>query len=77
VVARTGVDATAVVVIAEDAVTWRDSSIGCPQDGMQYLQVLTDGTRIVLEAAGQRFEYHRGGRRDLFHCPAPQPPVGE
>lgn len=77
VVARTGVDVAAVRVIAEDAVTWRDSSIGCPQKGMEYMQVLTEGTRIIVEAAGQRFEYHRGGRRDLFYCAAPHPPVGE
>lgn len=77
VVARTGVDAAAVTVVAEDAVTWRDSSIGCPQKGMQYLQVLTEGTRIIVEADGQRFEYHRGGRRDLFYCATPHPPVGE
>jgi hypothetical protein len=44
---------------------------------MQYLQVLTEGTRIIVEADGRRFEYHRGGQRDLFYCAAPRPPVGE
>jgi hypothetical protein len=77
VVARTGVDAAAVTLIAQDDVTWRDSSIGCPQEGMEYLQVLTEGTRVIVEADGQRFEYHRGGRRDLFYCASPHPPVGE
>ena len=77
VVVRTGADPSTVVVVAEDEVTWRDSSIGCPQKGMAYLQVLTEGLRIILEVDGQRYQYHRGGRRDLFYCGDPQPPVGE
>jgi hypothetical protein len=77
VVRRTGADPTEVIVVADEAVTWRDAGIGCPQKGMQYLQVLTDGTRIVLELDGRRFNYHAGGRRDLFYCATPQPPVGE
>ena len=63
--------------MANEEVTWRDSAVGCPQKGMSYLQVLTDGTRIILQVGGRRFDYHAGGRRDLFYCANPQPPVGE
>ena len=29
---------------------------------------VTDGVRIVLEADGQRYEYHAAGRRPVFFC---------
>jgi hypothetical protein len=77
VVRRTGAEPAEVVVVANEEVTWRDASVGCPQKGMSYMQVLTDGTRIILQVGGRRFEYHAGGRRDVFYCANPQPPVGE
>lgn len=77
VVARVGVDPAAVTVVVQDEVTWRDSSVGCPQKGMEYLQVLTDGRRIILDVEGRQFHYHAGGQRELFYCAIPQPPVGE
>jgi hypothetical protein len=76
-VERAGVAEDAIVVVSSENVTWRDSSLGCPQRDMQYMQVLTDGVRIVLEVDGQRYEYHGGGRRSVFYCATPEPPVGE
>ncbi len=72
---RSGVDPADVEVVSDEEVTWRDSSAGCPQKGMQYLQVITDGRRIVLAVGTRRFEYHSGGTRDLFFCANPQPPL--
>lgn len=39
-------------------VEWSDSSLDCPQPGMEYLQVITPGYRIRLAAGGQEYEYH-------------------
>ncbi len=73
---RSGADPGDVEVISDEEVTWRDSGAGCPQKGMQYLQVITDGRRIVLAVGARRFEYHSGGNRDLFFCANPEPPLG-
>ena len=54
-------------------VTWRDSSIGCPRPDMQYMQVLTNGARIVLRANGVLYHYHSGGSRAPFLCARPSP----
>lgn len=40
------------------SVTWNDSSLGCPEPGMMYLQVLTPGYKILLEAEGEVYNYH-------------------
>lgn len=56
--ARLGVDVEEVQIKAFEAVEWPDSSLGCPEPGRMYLQVITPGYRINLQAAGQSYEYH-------------------
>ncbi|MDH3587579.1 MAG: hypothetical protein OEQ30_10870 [Gammaproteobacteria bacterium] len=56
-------------------VTWRDGSVGCPRPGMLYKQVLVNGSLIILEANGVRYEYHSGDGRGPFYCADPEPPV--
>jgi hypothetical protein len=67
--ARLGIAADAVVVVEASAVTWGDSSMGCPEPGMRYLTQLVDGALVVLEAEGRRFQYHGGD--PLFLCEHP------
>lgn len=55
---RLAIAPDAVQVRAVEAVEWPDASLGCPQPGMMYAQVITPGYRIVLEAAGKTYEYH-------------------
>jgi hypothetical protein len=45
-------------------VEWSDSSLGCPQPGMDYLQVITPGYLILLEVNAQTYEYH--SNRDTY-----------
>lgn len=55
-------------LIEAKAVVWPDSSLGCPQPGMQYLQVPEDGAFVILQAEELNYEYHTGGSRGLFLC---------
>jgi hypothetical protein len=57
------------------AVIWPDASLGCPQQGMLYAQVLQEGARIVLRAGDTLYAYHSGGARAPFLCENPTPPV--
>lgn len=70
---RLRLDPTVVTVVSVEQVTWRDASAGCPEPGMMYAQVLTDGARIILEAAGTRYVYHSTATRRPFLCENPQP----
>lgn len=54
---RLGIAKSAVKVLLVEAVEWPDASLGCPQPGMMYGQVITPGYRIVLEAAGRSYDY--------------------
>lgn len=70
---KLGVDAGDIGIVEAAYVTWRDSSIGCPRPDMQYMQVLTNGARIVLRANGVLYHYHSGGNRAPFLCARPSP----
>jgi len=47
---------------------WPDGSLGCPQSGMEYAQVLQEGYLIRLEAGGVVYNYHGGGQNPPFLC---------
>jgi hypothetical protein len=51
-----------ITLIRAEPVDWPDSSLGCPQPGMMYLQMVTPGYRLVLAAGGatvaSQIEYH-------------------
>ncbi len=56
-----------------EEVVWPDRGLGCPRPGVVYPQVPQDGVLIVLEAAGQRHQYHGGAGREPFLCASPKP----
>ncbi|MDX1520914.1 MAG: hypothetical protein R3264_04765 [Anaerolineae bacterium] len=53
-----GVSATDIRLLAMEAVDWSDASLGCPEEGMMYAQVITPGFLMTFEAAGTRYIYH-------------------
>jgi hypothetical protein len=69
---RLGLSEADIEVTAAYLVTWPDASLGCPQPGMQYAQVVTDGAVIELTANDTVYKYHMGGTRYRpFLCETP------
>lgn len=54
---RLGISQEVITVVSAEAVTWNDSSLGCPIEGMMYTQVLTPGYQIILMAKGVEYDY--------------------
>jgi hypothetical protein len=48
----------AVRVVSVQPVQWRDSSLGCARGGGMYMQVITPGYRILIQAGDDLLEYH-------------------
>ena len=69
------VPADDIILLQAESVTWPDGSLGCPQEGMQYAQVLTPGYLIRLSYGDQEFEYHAGRGTTVIYCETPSPPV--
>ena len=60
-----------IAVVQTQAVDWPDSALGCPQPGMGYMQVITPGYRVVLQASGRQFHYHTNQRVHFVLCKQP------
>jgi hypothetical protein len=60
-----------------EAVTWRDGSLGCPEPGVMYIQVLIDGYWVVLRVGDQTYDFRVGSQGDFRLCPPGrgQPPL--
>ena len=65
---RLGMASADVQLVSVEAVEWSDTSLGCPQPGMMYAQVITPGYRVVLEAGGQTYTYHTDEGRFVVLC---------
>lgn len=50
-------------VVAVESVDFSDASLGAPEPGMTYAQVITSGARIELQVEQEVFIYHAGGNR--------------
>ena len=64
-----------ILLVETMAVEWSDSSLDCPQPGMDYVQVTTPGYRIVLQVNGQSYEYHTNRDTYFVYCENQVPPI--
>lgn len=72
--ARRGLEPAAIAVVLVEAVEWPDGSLGCPEPGRAYPQVITPGWRILLQAAGETVAYHANAAGTVVVlCPRPRP----
>lgn len=65
---RLDVDERTIAVVSAESVTWPDGALGCPESGKMYTQALVEGSRIVLEYAGDSYDYHAGSDGEPFLC---------
>lgn len=52
---------TEVTLVSLEAQDFNDASLGCPESGMAYQQVVTPGHRAIVEAQGRRFDIRVSG----------------
>jgi len=63
---RLGIDEENVTVKSVDATDFSDASLGVPEPGKSYAQVITPGYIIMLEAEGETYEYHGAEDRVVY-----------
>ena len=66
---------TDITLVEAQEVIWPDSSLGCPNPSVMYLQVLTPGYLIRFRALDQEFEFHADKANTVIYCPNPSPPL--
>jgi hypothetical protein len=72
---RQAVAVEEIILLETMEVEWSDSSLDCPQPGMEYLQVITPGYRIVLQVNDQTYEYHTNRDAYFVYCENQVPPI--
>lgn len=65
---QSGLPANQITVDSVTAMEWPDTSLGCPQEGMMYAQVITPGYLIMLSVQGQMYEYHTDQKANVVPC---------
>jgi hypothetical protein len=68
---RAGAAPAEVNLVDVEEVEWRDGSLGCPEPGMMYPQVIIPGFRFVIEAGGESYEYHSDAGSRVILCERP------
>ena len=68
---RLGVGLDEITVAHFEEVDWPDASLGCPQPGIDYGQVITPGYQIVLSSAEEGFNYHADKAGIILLCENP------
>ncbi len=48
--------------------SWPDASLGCPEPGNVYAQVITPGFLVVVDGRADRLEYHTDDRGNFVLC---------
>lgn len=65
---KLNLDISQITVVNSEAVDWNDSSLGCPQPGFGYMDVITPGYKITLSANGQQYIYHTDTNNAFILC---------
>ena len=59
---RLKLDETQIALTLAEIRAWPNSANGCPIDGLNYLQVVTDGAELKFSANGATYRYTTGGQ---------------
>lgn len=62
-------------LVKVEEVVWSNASLGCPQPGMVYADMLTAGYLVLLGAKDTVYEYHTSKGTEVIYCVNPLPPV--
>jgi hypothetical protein len=75
----TGANLAELTIERAEAVTWSDGALGCPDPDQSYIQVLTEGYWVVIEAGGETYDFRVNQAGEWKVCPPGRgrPPVDD
>lgn len=66
--AQIDVPAAAIHLVAIDPMVWPNGALGCPAEGMAYIEVIIAGMAITLQAGDDLYTYHTDSGQDYVLC---------
>ena len=67
-----GVGRDKIAIERTQSVVWSDGSLGCSEPGMMYTQALVNGYWVVIDAAGQTYDFRVASGGSFRLCPPDQ-----
>lgn len=67
---RFNVAESAVVLARAEQLNWSDGSLGCPEPGRMYTQMLVAGFRVVAVTSAGELTYHTDSHGNVVSCRA-------
>lgn len=71
------ITADRIEVTSAEQMTWSDASLGCPEQGIVYAQVIVSGYRVALKVDEQTFDVHTGNGNAVVCGPGGKPMMHE
>lgn len=65
---RRGIHADRISLRHMEGVDWPDASLGCPEEGKAYAQVIMPGYYLILSDGTADFEYHTDKHQRVVLC---------
>lgn len=62
------VEMASIKLVETESMEWHDTSLGCPEPGKLYAQVITPGYRLTLTADGEQYVYHTDEGQQAIRC---------
>lgn len=63
-----GITPPMISIVSFEEQEFGNTSLGCPQEGQMYAEVITPGYKVVLEAQGTQYDYRLTNTEDVFLC---------
>jgi hypothetical protein len=70
---RSGGQRSEFTLSGAESVQWNDGSLGCPEPGQVYPQVITNGYRVMIEYLDQSYDYRATDKGFFKLCPGFSP----
>jgi hypothetical protein len=62
------VEMAKIELVEAQSMEWHDTSLGCPEPGKLYAQVITPGYRLTLSVDGKLYVYHTDEGHQAVRC---------
>ncbi len=65
---QTGISRSDIQLLSFEPMVWPNGALGCPAEGMAYIEVIIEGMQFTLEAGGKQYTYHTDSDQNYVQC---------
>lgn len=62
------IDSSQITILSVEEIMWSNGSLGCPEPGMVYIQVIIPGYKTIFSYNQKTYEYHTDKNNGFVTC---------